>query len=82
MRVLPTIDVRPLLPQIVCPILVVTTGGPNNVAQNITGAEAIRAWQSTIPNSELLLIANDSFHVAANAPDEAASAVLNFIDRH
>ena len=82
MRVLPTIDVRPLLPRITCPTLVITTGDPNNAAQNITGVESTKAWQRTIPNSEFLVIANDSFHVAATAPDKAAQAVLNFIDRH
>ena len=82
MRVLPTIDIRPLLSKITCPTLVVTTGDPNNVAQNITGIESTKAWQSMIPNSELMLVANDSFHVAATAPDVAAQVVLKFIDRH
>jgi len=82
LRVLPQIDVRPLLPQIVCPTLVVITGDPNNPAQNLTGVASTIAWQSTIPRSELLVIPNDSFHVAATAPDRAAEAVLNFIDRH
>jgi pimeloyl-ACP methyl ester carboxylesterase len=82
MRVLPTIDIRPLLPFIQCPTLVIITGDPNNPAQNLTGVEATKAWQSTIPNSELKIIANDSFHVAATAPDLAAKAVLKFIDSH
>jgi 3-oxoadipate enol-lactonase len=82
LRILPSIDIRPLLPRIACPTLVVTTGDPNNPAQNITGIESTRAWQSTIPNSELLVIPNDSFHVAATAPDRAAQAVLSFINRH
>lgn len=82
LRILPSIDIRPLLPRIACPTLVVTTGDPNNPAQNITGIESTRNWQSTIPNSELLVIPNDSFHVAATAPDCAAEAVLSFINRH
>jgi 3-oxoadipate enol-lactonase len=82
MGFLPSIDVRPLLPRIACPTLVVTTGDPSNEAQNITGLEATRAWQQTIPRSELLVIPNDSFHVAATAPDESAQATLRFIDRH
>lgn len=75
------IDVRPVLPAIRCPTLVVITGDPNNPAQNLTGVASTRAWQSTIPQSELLVIPNDSFHVAATAPDEAAHATLQFIDR-
>lgn len=81
MGFLPSIDVRPALPRIACPTLVVTTGDPHNPAQNITGIEGTRAWQETIPASELLVIPNDSFHVAATAPDEAARATLRFIDR-
>lgn len=75
------IDIRPQLPQIECPTLVVTTGDAHNAAQNITGLEQTRAWQSTIPRSELCVIPNDSFHVAASAPDEACQATLAFIDR-
>jgi pimeloyl-ACP methyl ester carboxylesterase len=81
MDFLPSIDVRPLLPSILCPTLVVTTGDPANPAQNITGLDATRAWQQTIPRSELLVIPDDSFHIAAAAPDAAAQATLAFIDR-
>lgn len=81
MDFLPAIDIRPLLPKILCPTLVVTTGDPSNPAQNITGLEATRAWQQTIPGSELLVIPDDSFHIAATAPDTAARATLAFIDR-
>jgi 3-oxoadipate enol-lactonase len=82
MDFLPSVDVRPLLPRIACPTLVVTTGDAGNEAQNITGLESTRAWQRTIPQSELAVIPNDSFHVAATAPDAAAEATLAFIDRH
>jgi 3-oxoadipate enol-lactonase len=81
MRFLPGIDVRPVLPAIACPTLVVITGDPANPAQNITGVDSTRAWQETIPRSELVVIPNDSFHVAATAPDAAAQATLAFIDR-
>ena len=81
MDFLPSIDVRPMLPDIACPTLVVTTGDPANPAQNITGLDATRAWQQTIPQSELLVIPDDSFHIAATAPDAAARATLAFIDR-
>jgi pimeloyl-ACP methyl ester carboxylesterase len=81
MDFLPSVDVRPLLPRIACPTLVVTTGDPSNPAQNITGLAATRAWQQTIARSELLVIPDDSFHVAATAPDAAAAATLAFIDR-
>jgi pimeloyl-ACP methyl ester carboxylesterase len=82
MDFLPTIDVRPLLPRIACPTLVVTTGDASNEAQNITGLASTKAWQCTIARSELAVIPNDSFHVAATAPDAAAQTTLAFIDRH
>jgi pimeloyl-ACP methyl ester carboxylesterase len=74
------IDIRPVLPRIACPTMVVITGDPKNPAQNLTGVESTREWQSTIPGSQLLVIPNDSFHVAATAPDAAAQATLRFID--
>lgn len=75
------IDVRPVLPRIACPVLVVITGDPDNPAQNLTGLASTQAWRSTIPNAQLLVIPNDSFHVAATSPDEAAQATRDFIDR-
>lgn len=82
MRLLPHIDIRDRLPKIKCPTLVITTGSSENEAQNITGLNVTRSWQSTIPRSELKVIANDSFHVAATAPDVAAGVTLEFIDKH
>ncbi len=81
MDFLPSIDVRPVLPAIACPTLVVITGDTTNPAQNLTGIESTRAWQQSIPQSELLVIPDDSFHVAATAPDASAEAALAFIDR-
>lgn len=81
MDFLPGIDVRPVLPRIACPTLVVITGDPDNEAQNLTGLASTHAWQRTIPRSELLVVPNDSFHVAATDPDRAAEATLAFIDR-
>ena len=81
MRFLPQVDVRPRLPLIQCPTLVVTTGDPANGAQIITGLDFVRSWQGTIPGSELRIIPNDSFHIAATDPDRAALATLEFIDR-
>jgi 3-oxoadipate enol-lactonase len=82
MNFLPGVDVRPVLPRITCPTLVVITGDPDNPAQNLTGLASTQAWQRTIADSELKVIPNDSFHVAATDPDAAAEATLQFIDRH
>jgi pimeloyl-ACP methyl ester carboxylesterase len=78
---LPTVDIRPELPRITCPTLVVTTGAPDNPAQNITDTAQVAAWQQRIPNSELLVIPSDSFHVAASDADVAAQETLAFIRR-
>lgn len=79
---LPTVDVEPDLPNIKCPTLIITTGSATNVAQNITSADVVRKWQQTIPNSELLLLPSDSYHVAASEAAAASAATRRFIDRH
>lgn len=78
---LPTVDVRPVLPRIACPVLVVTSGAADNPAQSITNLDVVREWAATIPRSEVLVVPNDSFHVAATDPDVAADATVAFIDR-
>ncbi len=71
-----TTDITPVLPRIQCPTLVITTEGSSlgSVAQT-------RAWQEKIPNSTLVVLPGDSFHVAATDPDRCARAALDFIER-
>ena len=40
-----------------------------------------RAWQQTIPDSELLVLPGDSYHVAASDATQCAQASLAFIER-
>lgn len=75
-RSVPAIDVRPDLPSIQCPTLVVTTDG-----SGLGSIEAVRAWQQTIPKSEFMVVPGDSYHVAATHPEICAAAMLDFIDR-
>lgn len=75
-RSVPAIDVRADLPRIACPTLVITTDG-----SGLGSVESVRAWQKTIPGSELMVVPGDSYHVAATHPEPCASAVLDFIDR-
>ncbi len=75
-RSVPGIDVRADLPAIACPTLVITTDG-----SGLGSVESVRAWQKTIPGSELMVVPGDSYHVAATHPDLCARAVLDFIDR-
>ena len=48
----------------------------------LASVDETRAWQRTIPNSELLVVPGNSFHVAASDADRCARATLDFIDRH
>jgi 3-oxoadipate enol-lactonase len=69
-------DIRADLPKIACPTLVITTEGNGHYS-----VEATRAWQEQIPNSELLVLPGDSYHVAATHADRCAEAAVAFIER-
>ena len=70
----PTTDISADLPLIRCPTLVITTGG-----SGYGSVEETRAWQERIPDSRLLALPGDSFHVAATDPDHCAMETLGFI---
>jgi 3-oxoadipate enol-lactonase len=74
LRNLVEVDVTGDLASIRCPTLVITTTG-----SGLGSVEAVQAWQRRIPQSRLLALDNDSYHVAASQPDECAEAVLAFI---
>jgi pimeloyl-ACP methyl ester carboxylesterase len=77
---MPTIacaDIRPDVPRIACPTLVITTE-----ESGLASVEATRAWQQTIPNSTLLVLPGNSYHVAASDAARCAQATLEFIARH
>lgn len=71
-----TSDITSVLPRITCPTLVITTEG-----SSLGSVEETRAWQQKIPNSTLLVLPGDSFHVAASDPDRCARETLDFIRR-
>jgi pimeloyl-ACP methyl ester carboxylesterase len=76
---MPTIavaDIRADVPKITCPTLVITTeeSGLASVADT-------RAWQETIPDSELLVLPGNSYHVAATHAEPGVEATLDFIAR-
>jgi 3-oxoadipate enol-lactonase len=72
----PSVDISADLPNIRCPTLVITTEG-----NPLYPVEKVRAWQSRIPRSELLVMPAQSYHIAATAPAECARATLAFIER-
>ena len=76
---MPTIacaDIRADLPRIACPTLVIT---PEE--SGLASVEATRAWQQTIPDSTLLVLPGNSYHVAASDAEKCARATLDFISR-
>jgi len=69
-------DIRADVAQIACPTLVITTE-----RSGLGSVEEMRAWQRQIPDSELLVLPGDSYHVAATHADAATDATLDFIAR-
>lgn len=69
-------DIRDDMPKIACPTLVITTE-----QSGLGSVEETRAWQQQIPDSELLVLPGNSYHVAATHADKAADATLDFIAR-
>lgn len=69
-------DITDDVPNIKCPMLVITTEG-----SSLASVEQTRVWQTQVPYSELAVLPGDSFHVAASDPDRCAETMLEFI-RH
>src|SRR5207248_824603 len=69
-------DIRPDVPKIACPTLGITTE-----KSGLATAADTRAWQQQIPDSELLVLPGNSYHVAATHAVESARAALDFISR-
>jgi pimeloyl-ACP methyl ester carboxylesterase len=67
-------DISADIPHIQCPTLVITTEG-----SGLASIEENRAWQQKIPNSRLVVLPGDSYHVALTDPDACAKATLEFI---
>ena len=71
------VDIRADLPKIACPTFVITTE-----ESGLASVEQTRAWQRTIPKSELLVLPGNSYHVAASDAELCAQATLEFISRN
>lgn len=67
-------DISAEIPKIRCPTLVITTE-----ASGLASIEENRAWQEQIPDSRLLVLPGDSYHVALTDADACAEATLAFI---
>jgi 3-oxoadipate enol-lactonase len=71
-----TIDVRPDLAHIKCPVLVITTESPYR------DKAEVEAYRKHIRNLELKVMATDGYHAAGAEPDNSARATLEFMNRH
>lgn len=69
-------DITDDVVKIQCPMLVITTR-----ESGLASVDETRAWQEQVPNSELVVLPGDSFHVAATDPDRCAQVTLEFIAR-
>lgn len=68
------IDISADLPKIACPTLVITTA-----ESGLASVDETRAWQKMIPNSRLLVLPGNSYHVAVTDTETCAIAALDFI---
>ena len=76
MKTIACADIRGDVPKIACPTLVITTEG-----SGLASVDETRAWQQIIPNSELLVLPGNSYHVAASHAVQCAEATVAFIER-
>ena len=74
LQMVPNVDVTEEVSRIQAPALVVTTTG-----SGLGSVDQVRAWQERMPNSRLMVLENDSYHVAASDPDEVAQLMRDFL---
>ena len=73
-KVLTVIDLDNLLPRITAPTLIVTAD--RSALQSV---ETVVRYQRKIPNSRLLVLTSDAYHVAVTNADACVTNVLAFI---
>lgn len=76
MQTIPVSNITADLPRIQCPKLVIATEG-----SALGSVAAPRAWQQMIPDSELLVLPGNSYHVAASDANLCAQAAPKFLQR-
>jgi pimeloyl-ACP methyl ester carboxylesterase len=77
MKTIACADIRADVPQIRCPTLVITTDG-----SGLASVDQTRTWQQQIPDSSLLVLPGNSYHVAASHAARCSEATLDFIEHH
>jgi pimeloyl-ACP methyl ester carboxylesterase len=71
-----TVDIRPDLPRIKCPTLVIANDTPRRPRAYF------EEYQKHIPGSELVMIPVDGYHPGGTDPDACAAATLDFLRRN
>jgi pimeloyl-ACP methyl ester carboxylesterase len=68
------LNMDPVLPRIQAPTLVITTD-----RSSLQSVETVIRYQKRIPNSRLLVLTSDAYHVAVAKADECVTNVLLFV---
>jgi pimeloyl-ACP methyl ester carboxylesterase len=74
--ILSAINVESILPKILAPTLIITSD--RSALQTV---ETVLRYQPKIPNSRLLVLTSDAYHVAVANADECVTNALMFIDQ-
>jgi 3-oxoadipate enol-lactonase len=74
-KVISSINLDGLLPRISAPTLIITSD--RSALQTV---ETVLRYQPKIPNSRLLVVTSDAYHVAVANADECVTSVLEFIE--
>jgi pimeloyl-ACP methyl ester carboxylesterase len=72
-RMLASLVVEPLLARITVPALIITSD--KSALQSV---ETVLKYQTQIPNSRLLVLTSDAYHVAVTNADECVTNTLKF----
>lgn len=80
-RMLPRLTEPVHLEDIVCPTTVLVAAGPDQASQfnQRQSVADVARWVTRIPNSKIIEMAADSYHVAASHPDQCAEIAYAFI---
>lgn len=75
LRWVPGLDIRADVDKITCPTLIITTTG-----SGLRTVDSVKAWQSRIKSSQLVVLEGDAWHAAGAYPDRCAQATLSFLE--
>jgi pimeloyl-ACP methyl ester carboxylesterase len=68
------LDLRDEVRKIRCPTLIITTSG-----SGLRTVEGVKAWQSQIRGSRLVVLESDAWHAAGALPDDCAKLAADFL---